>query len=76
MDIFIAGVILIAAVAWDSSQAITGRGVIWRQAKPSAAIESSATAETPASECAQGHPLIIARDLTVQDSHETPAHGF
>ena len=75
MDIFIAGLILIAAVAWDSSQEILD-AVSLVSTETVAAIEPSATAEKVASECARGQNLIIARDLTVQASVEDPAHGY
>ena len=75
MDIFIAGVILIAAVAWDSSQEILD-AVSLVSSETVAAIKPSASAETLASECAQGQPRVIARDLSVQASVENPAHDF
>lgn len=75
MDIFIAGVILIAAVAWDSSQEILD-AVSLVSSETVAAIKPSSTAETLASECAQGQPRVIARDLNVQASVEDPAHGY
>ena len=75
MDIFIAGVILIAAVAWDSSQEIL-EAVSLVSAETVAAIKPSSTAETLANECAQGQPRVIARDLSVQASVENPAHDF
>ena len=75
MDIFIAGVILIAAVAWDSSQDILD-AVSLVSSETVAAIKPSASAETLASECAQGESRVIARDLSVQASVENPAHDF
>ena len=75
MDIFIAGVILIAAVAWDSSQEILD-AVSLVSAQTVADIKPSPTAETLTSECAQGQPRVIARDLSVQASVENPAHDF
>ena len=75
MDIFIAGVTLIAAVAWDSSQEILD-AVSLVSSETVAAIKPSSTAETLTSECAQGQPRVIARDLSVQASVENPAHDF
>ena len=75
MDIFIAGVILIAAVAWDSSQEILD-AVSLVSAETVAPIKPSSTAETLTSECAQGQPRVIARDLSVRPSVENPAHDF
>ena len=74
MDVFITGVILLAALAWSSSHALLD-AVSSAPGEPPATIESSPTRENPSGECEQGRPLIIARDLTVQDGHEAPAHG-
>jgi hypothetical protein len=73
MDVFIAAVILIAALAWHSSQELLD-AVSLASSEP-AAIASSPTPDNGSSECERGHPLIIARDLTGQDGHEAPAHG-
>ena len=75
MDIFIAGLILMAAVAWDSSQELLN-AVSLAPTETHAPIELSVSAETVATECARGESLIIARDLTVQAIVETPAHGY
>ncbi len=74
MDMFIAGVILIAAVAWSSSQALLC-AVSLAPSQPTASIKPSASAETVASECARGQTLIIARDLATHASVENSAHG-
>ena len=74
MDIFIAGVILIVAVAWGSAQELLDVD----SSKPDEAPETvgaSRDLDRPAGECVRGQPLIIARDLTVSDKQEAPAHG-
>jgi len=74
MDVFIIGVILLAAVAWHTPHAILDAASS-APGEPAATVESSPTRENPSGECEQGRPLIIARDLTVQDGQEAPAHG-
>ena len=74
MDVFIAAVILLAALAWHTPHALLD-AVSSAPGEPAVTIESSPTRENPSGECEQGRPLIIARDLTVQDGHEAPAHG-
>jgi hypothetical protein len=74
MDTFIAGVILIAAVAWSSLQALLC-AVSLAPSLPTASIKPSASAETVASECAYGQTLIIVRDLATRPSIEKSAHG-
>lgn len=74
MDVLIAGVILIAALAWHSSHEVLDAASS-ASGEPQATIESSPTPENPSSECGQVRPLIIARDLTVQDGPEAPTRG-
>jgi len=74
MDMFIAGVILIAAVAWSSLQALLC-AVSLAPSQPTASIKPSASVETVASECALGQSLIIARDLATHPGVENSAHG-
>ena len=74
MDMFIAGVILIAAVAWSSLQALLC-AVSLAPSQPTASIKPSASVETVASECKRGQTLIIARDLAAHRSVEKSAHG-
>lgn len=72
MDVLIAGVILIAALAWHSSHEVLDAA---SPSEPPATIESSPAWENTSSECEQERPLIIARDLTVQDGPVAPVHG-
>ena len=74
MDVFIIGVILLAAVAWHTPHAILDAASS-APGEPAATVESSVTGDTPSVECERGRPLIIARDLTVPDGHEAAAHG-
>jgi hypothetical protein len=74
MDMFIAGVILIAAVAWSSLQALLC-AVSLAPSLPTASIKPSASAETVASECKRGQTLIITRDLATHHTVENSAHG-
>jgi hypothetical protein len=74
MDIFIAGVILIVAVAWGSAQELLDVD----SSKPDEAPETvgaSPNPDHPTGECIRGTPFIIARDLTVSDKKEAPVHG-
>ena len=74
MDIFIAGVLLIIAVAWGSAQELLDVA----SSKPDEAPETVGASPNPvhpAGECIRGKPLIIARDLTVSDNKEAPVHG-
>jgi hypothetical protein len=73
MDIFIAGVILIVAVAWGSAQELLDVA----PSKPDEASETmgaSPNLDQPAGECVRGQPPIIARDLTVSGKNEAPAY--
>ena len=74
MDVFIAGVILIAVVAWGASQELLDV-VSSAPTEPVGAVEVSPTPENVASECERGRSTIIARDLTVQASSEGSTHG-
>lgn len=74
MDVFIAGVFLIAVVVWSSSQELL-TAVSSAPNEPSATVEASPAPENAALECERGRPLIIARDLTVQTSNEDSGHG-
>ena len=74
MDMFIAGVILIAAVAWSSLQALLC-AVSFAPSLPTASVKPSASAETVASECKRGQTLIITRDLATHPIVENSAHG-
>ena len=74
MDVFIAAVILLAALAWHTPHALLDSASS-APGEPAVTIESSATGDKPSVECERGRPLIIARDLTVQVGQEAPAHG-
>lgn len=74
MDVFIAGVMLIAALAWHSSHEVLDAASS-TSGEPPATIESTPTQENTSSECERERPLIIARDLTVQDGPVAPVHG-
>jgi len=74
MDIFIAGIILIVAVAWGSAQELLDVS----SSMPDEAAETvsaSPNLDHAAGECVRGQPLIIARDLSVSDKKEAPVHG-
>ena len=75
MELFITGVILLAAVAWHTPHAIL-EAASSAPGESAATVESSVTGDTPSVECERGRSLIIARDLTVPDGHEAAAHGF
>ena len=72
MDVFIAGLVLIAALAWHSSHEVLDAV---SPSEPPVTIESTPTPENPPRECGRERPLIIARDLTVQDGPVAPVHG-